>query len=275
MNRIKCSTRFIQSKNIVCTIYLNSIFHASMITRTHLFSDNLGERLDAARGLSAAEQTEIRSKLRKASPIKPWPFGMPTSINPYLLILGVSPGARKDDNECSPYKLPTIGEPHEGFGGEFAEPAGDWDNAYWIKLRQLCTALLQSVDPTLTARESLSLSGHLNLGTAQEGKAGEHALNSKVLAWVPDVIVNTLRPRILICFGLKGLLANSKRLRDAFRKNPTLARIVDSKAMEVPFRFKSSSKYTFSIWEVKRPDGGQMSVVFMPKLGPFGRRRRS
>ena len=234
-----------------------------------LWSDKPFERLEAARMLSTAEQKALLDTLVEASPAMPkWPFGMPTSINPYVVILGVSPGARGDDNECSPYDPPTIGEPHHCFGGEFTKPGEKWENAaairYWQKVRELCVQILQSINPTLKPSDCIAISGHLNLGTAQEGTAGEHALNPKIVEWIPDVIVNSLRPRVLVLFGLKGLLATSKIIQDAFRKNAALAKVVDGKPEIVPFKFQTKSEYRFRIWEVEKPDGGKMSIVLWP-----------
>src|SRR5260370_32214820 len=36
--------------------------------------------------------TLFRSLIGETAPVKPWPFGMPSSINPFVVFLGASPG---------------------------------------------------------------------------------------------------------------------------------------------------------------------------------------
>lgn len=232
-------------------------------TQTELFSDNPHTRLNAARSLSPAERKQVQERIGRASPDKPWPFGMPTSFNPYLVILGVSPGGKKVRDKCEPYPLPTVGQVHCGFGGEYTSPPNDWDNRYWKKVRLLCTNLLYSVDDTLTCCDSLALSGHMNLGTRQEGNA-KNGVNAKIADRVPDIIVDHLKPRVLILFGFKGLLKQDEIVQNAFRRNVTLAKVESNRPEEVPFKFPCKGQYSFQIWETERPDGGKMTIVLWP-----------
>jgi hypothetical protein len=86
-----------------------------------LWSSNAGERLLAAKALAADEQQTLLSNLLSKSlyPGK-WPYGMPTSINPWLLFIGISPGRGNDDGreERTGFE-PTVGSPNQGFCGPY------------------------------------------------------------------------------------------------------------------------------------------------------------
>src|SRR5436189_3441252 len=53
------------------------------------------------------------------APMQPWPYGMPSSINPFVIFLGLSPGNSPPVDDaihaaCKPYDLPTAGVAHPG-----------------------------------------------------------------------------------------------------------------------------------------------------------------
>jgi hypothetical protein len=49
-------------------------------------------RLAAARNLSDRAEAATTRRLVSTAPIRPWPYGMPTVANPWVVVLGVSPG---------------------------------------------------------------------------------------------------------------------------------------------------------------------------------------
>jgi hypothetical protein len=55
-----------------------------------LWSDDPKERLDACADLSVV--SALPALMSKTAPMTPWPFGMPTSINPFVVFVGASPG---------------------------------------------------------------------------------------------------------------------------------------------------------------------------------------
>ena len=164
-----------------------------------LWSSLPSERLAKAKSLDVNIATEIADKCARAVPEKHkngLPFGMPTSVNPFIVLIGVSPGAGEEKDQYS-YGKPTVGVPHHGFM---------WDVPYWQKARILCTEIVKSFSPELSDDECLSVSGSLNLGTKQQGVASEMALESEIVKWVPDFITKYLKLKIVVCFGIKSLL---------------------------------------------------------------------
>ena len=84
-----------------------------------VWSSNPLERLAAARQLNELEIKELHEDLAKDCPIKPWPFGNATTVNPFLVTLGVSPGNSPESGDHGFFKgkcrqFPTAGEPHPG-----------------------------------------------------------------------------------------------------------------------------------------------------------------
>src|SRR3712207_6436793 len=82
-----------------------------------LWSQDPHERLRAARNIAPAQELRLQKDVASGCPVDPWPYGMPTVINPVVLVMGPSPGnsPRKGDENArlrKPYVLPTIGKPH-------------------------------------------------------------------------------------------------------------------------------------------------------------------
>lgn len=179
--------------------------------RSNLFSQDARSRIEAARSLPPDERTDLLRSLAQGSPYQPWPRGMPSSVNPLVVVLGVSPGnspAASGGAFLSDY-TPTFGEPAPGFRYRDS-------SSYWDKVRILSTSLLRTWDPSLTEDECIALTGHLNLGTGMFGLAGEDAVEPDVVRWVSSVIA-AFRARVVVGLGLVGLLtARSDRVRDAW-----------------------------------------------------------
>ena len=85
------------------------------------FSNDLKKRLEELKALVPEERKRLLDLICEDVPISPWPFGMPCSAAPHVVVLGVSPGNRprledKDfqtDNAAT--EPPTFGEVHGGF----------------------------------------------------------------------------------------------------------------------------------------------------------------
>src|SRR5437667_12606597 len=58
----------------------------------HLWANDPLVRLATARTLSERAQAATTRRLVSTAPIRPWPYGMPTVANPWVVVLGVSPG---------------------------------------------------------------------------------------------------------------------------------------------------------------------------------------
>ena len=57
-----------------------------------LWSSIPRDRLNSARQISESERKRVIGEISNTSPMEPWPFGMPTSVNPFVLTIGPSPG---------------------------------------------------------------------------------------------------------------------------------------------------------------------------------------
>ncbi len=241
-------------------------------TTESLYSENPVNRLNAARNISKSAALKIQKEVGAGAPYSPWPYGMPTSVNPYVLCLGISPGARRNDDSCDPYPLPTIGSPHEGFGGECVpDGCGAWDSPYWEKVRELCVGIVQEFSPSLNRFDCLSLAGHLNLGTGQDGVGREGLIEPKVAKWIPRVITERLKPRILICFGLWKLYS-SETLRKAWAQTSLEKLIKEEPVIQDEFAF-SSRTYRFRLSQIQYGEEMQPITVLLwpnhPSRHPF------
>ena len=80
-----------------------------------LWSQDINQRLNVAKNLSQEDKKKIISQITSNVPEKPWPYGMPTSVNPYVCIVGLSPGNSPNLHDLFyTTSLPTIGEAHQG-----------------------------------------------------------------------------------------------------------------------------------------------------------------
>lgn len=214
---------------------------------------------------------QISRTLADSAPSGHWPFGMPTSVNPWLLVIGISPGHGEHSNEDS-YPAPTFGSVHSGFGGEFADPHNPWDGAYWQKTRELCIGIIQKNGPGIeSAADCLALSGHLNLGTKNEGRGTFEATNRKIIDWIPTAL-EILKPRVVILFGWKSLIGNLSKRWDV---SHPLGFLVNSNAEQtISFKGDSQRAYSFSIWQLKSSWGKITTICWPnhPSKPPFNRK---
>ena len=172
---------------------------------------------------------------------------MPTTANPFLLLLGISPGAAQEKTD--PTKLgkydysPTVGKSHPFFYSN-----GEDGNTHWKKVTLLCTAVLQKLDERFSKDQCTCLSGHLNLGTAQEGNGSSpNAIDPEIAEWIPAVIGGSLRPEVLILLGLKGKL---KELKPVWTDGPL--DFVFSTKDEIRLKYSGTRRYHFNLW--RNPD---------------------
>src|SRR5260370_5392666 len=76
-----------------------------------LWSNDPAERLAAA--VDPVVVGHWPRRIGDTAPVRPWPFGMPSSINPFVVFLGASPGGSPPACEVrEPYELPTAGVAH-------------------------------------------------------------------------------------------------------------------------------------------------------------------
>jgi hypothetical protein len=223
-----------------------------------LWSFSPPERLGAARQLTPIQRKELVDHLIEEALCKPWPYGMPTVVNPLVVVIGVSPGNSPDPEEAdsfgrlSSYPPPTVGVAH---------PKMHYNDTrrYWSKVRQLFVHLIQSMQPEFSETDCLALSGHLNLGTGQKGEADDSTLEPEIVRWLPRVVSLQLRPRILICFGLNG-----------FVKKPCFQNLWGNDLLTVRWsepdvvsKF-APYNYAFRLWKAQCPSGSDLLIVSWP-----------
>lgn len=226
----------------------------------NLWSDCPRERLIAARSLTAQQTHDLQKRATATSPMQPWPYGMPTTINPYLLVVGPSPGNSPHQGDTvflqrPAYAAPTVGLAHPAFSYQDA-------SGYWDKIRQLSVGLIQGFDPELPEDECYALSGQLNLGVGAFGNASESSIELVYARWVPKIMMDMLQPRIVVLFGLWSLMKNNTILQQDFAG----ALGIDWKKpdKELPFKGYREKRLVFREWRIKRPDGRETIVVSWP-----------
>jgi hypothetical protein len=228
---------------------------------TTLYASIPSERLRAARAVPDRERHEYVERLARGSGYNPWPYGMPTSINPLVVFIGVSPGNSpatqpQADLERGTYGSPTFGEPHRGMSYPDS-------NSYWLKVRELAVELVGIFDSSLPAEDRLALAGHLNLGTGSFGRAGPNAVEKSVVRWVSRVLYEDLRPKIVVGFGLVGVLLSpqARELRQAWDDGGLH---ISWTRPELISRAVGKNVYTFRVWGATREDGEEVEFVIFP-----------
>jgi hypothetical protein len=230
-----------------------------------LWSNSPYLRFRAARKYARSGQ-KFSKRLVSKAPHGRWPFGMPTSINPWLLVMGISPGRGE---HISDYGLPpSIGNVNSGFGGRY----GDWDkekpSPFWRKVRQLCFGLVKTADSRLGSESAcLTISGMLNLGIKNEGQGTFDATNLRIVKWIPQAL-EMLKPRVIVLLGWKGFLRD---LPKPWKKNAFLKMLVASQREDVELRI-ANNDHIFCVWRIPMSWGNVLVICWPnhPSRPPFG-----
>lgn len=188
----------------------------------------------------------------------PWPFGMPTSIAPRVVVIGASPGNSPAAGQRTPpgqeehYDPPTVGRAHRGFYYPDAKH-------YWDKVRALCTAVVRCHSPEVSEEEALAQSGHFNLGTGFAGTATVDVAEPAIVSWVSGLLGSVLPVEVVVGVGVKGILTNpavNQRWKDA------------AGGLQVewgrPHRRRPFQNYQFRLWRARRADGESVLVCLWP-----------
>ena len=225
------------------------------------FSRNLPERLVQLRSLSAQQQSSILQSLTRLLPAEhaPWPFGMPSSVAPYIVVVGLSPGSSPaasgqptSSTGVGTYDPPTFGDVHQGF--LYPDPRN-----YWDKIQVLCKAVVRQHAPTLSLDDCLALSGHYNLGTGLFGEASMDAVEPEIVSWLSGLVNLVLPARVIVCLGLNSILASHKCNR-LWNGAPN-ALSIDWRNPQFSYPFQ---RYQFRVWETRRSDGEEILVCVWP-----------
>lgn len=233
------------------TTYTRGMLSASETART--WSNSISERLRGARALSASALAGVREELCRGCPVTPWPYGNATSINPLLVTLGPSPGGSPDravpDLAGKPLELPTAGARH---------PHTNYEDGmnYWRKIRRLARTVVQA--GTTSSEDSYALFGNMNLDPGQSGQASDVRVDEEFGRWVLRTIRDGLRPRLLVCFGLKGKPEAMELLAQAFG-------IDTAAAHEHRLACYKPKRLLFREWDCEGSGGNPIKLVLWPQ----------
>lgn len=220
-----------------------------------IWGDSISGRINSARLLSDATLAAVHEDLSDGCPLAVWPYGNATSINPLIVTLGPSPGGSPDrgvaDPAGKPLALPTAGvrHPHTTYEDR---------KGFWRKIRWLARAVVQS--GTTSSEDSYALFGNMNLDPNRSGKASDVRVDPVFGEWVLRTIRDKLRPRFMICLGLKGKPDAVKLLSQAFDEFDP-ARPHAEFALECYRR----SRYVFQEWDCVGSGGNRIKLVLWPQ----------
>lgn len=155
-----------------------------ILSHTKLWHADAQVRLRAARSTATANHGTIQEWVGSDCPVATWPYGMPTAINPKLIVLGPSPGNSPATEKGSVPKLrydpPTFGVPHSKLFYEDTK-------RFFVKVRALCRGIL-GARYGLAEHDALSLSGMMNLDTGEFGNAKEVQFDTETAPEFPGQV---------------------------------------------------------------------------------------
>ena len=218
----------------------------------NIWSFNPHVRLNASKKISNDKSELIRNQFCDCKNHYPWPYGMPTSINPYVVLLGASPGNSPDidaiNSENKNYLPPTLGSPHQGLFYK--------DNRnFFIKVRFLIEYILDNLYGISNKEDALSLGGLMNLDTGENGQAKNVIYNDEFTKWVVNKTLHAMKPRIVVCLGL---LKEKERILSLVNSD------INSNISDINFDFTSSKNYKFRIWIKKDENNNFQLIIFWP-----------
>ena len=175
-----------------------------MSEKNNLYSSCPRLRLEAARNLNTLP---LIQKQVKAAPDGQWPYGMPTLINPLVLLIGPPPGGSPNPNQEPIDYTPCAGTPHDGL---FYEDSAK----FWERTRTLGALLIKGLDPTLNQEEALSLVGALNLSVTESADARGMS-ETRYAKWAIKII-REFQPRFVVLGGLNSELEGRSGIGSTF-----------------------------------------------------------
>lgn len=183
---------------------------------------------------------------------------MPASVDPKLIIIGVSPGGSpsKDVNEEDYRHGPTILKPRKT---NFFYPD---ENGYWDKIRELIYTYFNEFD-NLDLMEVLSLTSHFNLSLESSGSASTVELDEVLVKWISQLLNEVHNPDLVVLLGLKGKIKNNK-YQDYWNHAKGL-KIMWRKGSRkcIPFIARKEND-SFEEWNIQNAQNHQIKVVLWP-----------
>lgn len=216
--------------------------------------------------LKQLDRTEVSSRVRSlvsTCPEGSWPVGMPSSIDPRLVLVGVSPGnsPMTDSSTGSDTRhfqsIPTV-ENDQTSHFYYPDTTG-----YWERLRYLCAEFFRSENEKLSEKDAISLSTHLNLGTGSAGLASVQDVEKAYVQWVSLLLNTEFNPDLVVLFGLKNILTDETVC--GWWNHQNGLKVVWSRPIStVPFSRYKVRTYRFRIWEASNASGHRFPLVIWP-----------
>ena len=213
---------------------------------------------------------EIERKTRAlldGSPFSDWPCGMPASIDPELVFIGVSPGnspmaeqpepGESDQRRPQFVSSPTIKKPSNS---HFYYPD---TSRYWQKLRYLAHQYFLNENKEISEHSAISRCSHFNLGIGDAGSATKHDVEEAVVKWVSRLLNTIHKPKLVILFGLKGIL-NDKEVASWWNHTQGLKVNWSSPDNEQTYVGYQQKNYKFLDWYAKADNGNEVKLTMWP-----------
>ena len=216
------------------------------------------DHLESLSNLSISKKQQIITHLLNSCPVAKWPRTMPASIDPKLVLIGVSPGGsqNKDVNEDEFISEPSV---HKSEKSNFFYPD---KNNYWKKIRLITYRYFNSHED-IKLKDALSLTSHFNLGTKLTGKASKKAVDDEIIKWVSYLLNKVHKPDQLILFGLKNILQDPDKSKQWNHKEGL--KINWSSAQRItPLNSYKSVNYKFREWTVTNELKHTFNVTLWP-----------
>ena len=219
------------------------------------------------RQLEGKSPAELEDKVRglvNSCPLGRWPAGMPASIDPKVVLIGVSPGNSPGAAENRRTQAPS------GFRSEpslYKESDSHfyWPDSrrYWEKLRFLAQSISKISSPGIDERSAISVTTHLNLGTGSAGAADETSVEKAIIKWVSYLLGTFHNPDFVFLFGLNSLV-KKKEITEAWEHPKGLS--INWHKPHTVYPMKSYQRQTlkFREWDVTNRLGHTMKVVTWP-----------
>ena len=217
--------------------------------------------LERLKAMSPEEVSQQKERLIASTPGKEWPCGFPASLDPRLVIIGVSPGN-------SPYE-PEAGEEQKRFlcepgiiGGEESHYYYPDTSGYWKKIRLLASSYFNSGGECFPELDALSLTTHINLGENSSGKATLEDIEDDFVAWASSLVNKIHNPDVVILLGLKNIIKNADVSR-RWNHSGGLKINWNNPDDNILFPYGKNS-YAFELWRVVNSHGKEVKVVLWP-----------
>ncbi len=228
---------------------------------------NYLDRINKIKNLSPQEIEHMRNTLLNTLSgdqflNKKWPYGMPSSIDPKLIFVGVSMGASpskelgnkyENDDDCLFSNVTNAKQSKKHFYYPDTK-------RYWKKLRLFSYEYFNRNGSILSECQSIELTSHFNLGTGTAGLATSNDVEKPYVEWVSQLLNHQLSPELVVFFGLNGILKDEKisgwwNFKDGIKvdwKKPTN----EIKLLNTPYKFRE--------WHVEKEDGKKIRLVMWP-----------